>query len=132
MKNCILKKIKQKLFLLNRKDNMAFKSAKIKEKQYEQILKIKEEMNFRTIDEVVEHLLNSYYELMDNNTTKSKLNTILKYLEEDREINNLYLNYTDSLDEELRGKTHRIIEVGIEEREEKEQIRRHNNRLNKM
>lgn len=111
---------------------MAFKSAKIKEKQYEQIQKIKEEMNFRTIDEVVEHLLNSYYELMDNNTTKSKLNTILKYLEEDREINNLYLNYTDSLDEELRGKTHRIIEVGIEEREEKEQIRRHNNRLNKM
>lgn len=111
---------------------MASKSVRIKDKQYDEILKIKYEKNLRTNDDVIELLLNSYYELIDNDSTKSKLNTILKYLEEDREINNLYLNYTESLDEELRGKTHRIIEVGIEEREEKEQIRRHNNRLNKM
>lgn len=111
---------------------MASKSVRIKDKQYDEILKIKYEKNLRTNDDVIELLLNSYYELIDNDSTKSKLNTILKYLEEDREINNLYLNYTESLDEELRGKTHRIIEVGIEEREEKEQIRRHNNRLNRM
>lgn len=122
----------ERSYLQNRKDDMASKSVKIKDKNYEEIMKIKSELNFRSLDETIEFLINSYHENIDNDTTKSKLNTIIKYLEEGREISNLYLNYTESLGEELRGKTHRIIEVGIEEREEKEKIRRHNNRLNKM
>lgn len=106
-------------------------SIKIKPQNYNEIKNIKEENKLRTLDETVEFLLNFYYEKNDYESNKSKLNLIIKYLEEDREINNLYLNYTDSLDEELRGKTHRMIEVGIEEREEKRKIKKHYNGMKK-
>lgn len=106
------------------------KTIKISIELYENLKETQNELQLSSVGKTIEYIWNNY---SNNNVDKDiiLLNTILRIVQENNEIWNVYLNNTLVAEDEYKDEAeHKFIQIAKQLNNEKNSQLRHRNKLN--